>query len=84
MTTVIPANPDEKAHFLTDRSDGSFTVSLHSIIAWVVEYENGSWTANQVFASPIPEGTTVMPLAGKGGAPITYTKEQLRRSTSWS
>jgi hypothetical protein len=84
MTTAIPANPDEKAHFLTERSDGSFTASFHTIIAWVIEYKNGSWIANPVFATPIPEGTTVIPLARKGTAPITYTKEQLRHSTSWS
>ena len=83
MTTVIPANLDEKAHFVTDHNDGSYSVSLHTIIAWVIEYKNGSWVADPVFTIPVPKETIVIPLAGKGGPPIKYTKEQLRRSRSW-
>ena len=84
MTTVIPANPDEKAHFLTNHDDGSFTLSLHTIIAWVVEYKDGYWVADPVFTIPVPKETKVIPVVSKGSAPITYRKEQLRRSTSWS
>lgn len=79
MTTVIPANPDEKANFYTQNDDGSITVSLHTILAWVVEYNNGTWMAEPVFSIKVPKGTTVIPLASKGSPPISYPKEQINR-----
>jgi hypothetical protein len=82
MTTVITANPDEKANFLTPNEDGSISVSLHTIVAWVVEYNNGAWTAEPVFSIVVPKGTKVIPLASRGSVPIPYSKEQLNRKIS--